>query len=247
MKKVYLLFCLLCITVVAAAQLNNTLNVSFGPAFPTGKFASTQNDDVSAFAKTGLSLNVGYTHRWRNGLGLEVSVIGQSNGIKSNDMAQRLSESIGIPGIGSGIDWHVDDGNWRSVSAMAGLSQTINLSSSPGKLLLIPKLMAGITHLRSPAIKGEGRLPDDYVVYTQDKSKSTGPSILISSLMNYQLSSRFSLYFDLGYFTTTKLTFKDVPAAAAATDGLVIPGLYTLTNSRNPPRMAKMAGDLNSR
>lgn len=221
----------LCFSQIFGQNKTNELSLSFGPSFPLGDYSNTSlNNKFSGFAKTGQAISINYSRRLKNNLGLEAMLYGQRNPINTSAFANELSKSGGF------TNWTVNEKSWYATSLLLGISKELAISSGKNKISIKPNVLAGVAYAQSPSIKAESKMNDMYAKFTQSKSNGFGASILVGTLVSYQLSPVIGLSFHLEYLTTSKITFDNITSEFAATNGgLVIPGLYEISNSRNPP------------
>ncbi len=232
MNKFFSITILLCLSFsqIFSQNKTNELSLSIGPSFPLGDYSNTSlNNEFSGFAKTGQTISINFSRRLKNNLGLEAMLYGQRNPINTSAFANELSKSIGS-------NWTVDEKSWYATSLLLGISKELQVSSGKNKISIKPNVLAGVAYAQSPSIKAESKMNDMYAKFTQSKTNGFGASILVGTIVSYQFSPVIGLSFHLEYFTTSKISFDNVTSEFAATNGgLVIPGLYEISNSRNPP------------
>ena len=223
------------------------LEISAGPSFPLGNFGSTAPRNLlSGYAKTGQTMNISFGYRLRKSLAITAMLSGQRTPLNTAVMAQQLSQGPIYFGFNSGqanyYNWKLDKETWYAASLLAGIMDDMPLSAN-GKTGLSAKALIGVVNLRAPKADGAGVTDTSYAVMSHNGGSGFGLSYAASLGVTYQLSSRSCLTAGLSYFGTGKIPINNITEIIAATNGgLVVPNVYSLSNSRLPPQQITAAG-----
>jgi hypothetical protein len=226
----------------------NTLSFSIGTSFPVGNFSSTDpSNNLSGYAVPGISANFSFNHKLNKQLGLTAVFYGQRNGINTKTLSNQLDKSYFFPQFINAEDppnfqpggqevyynWDIEKKYWYLESAMLGVTEELSLNNN--KLSFVVKALIGAAYAQSPTLNGKSITDTSYSVFNQSSASAFGFSYLLSTGMNYKLSDKLYLKLDAFYFGTSRLNFKKITQNIATTyGGLVVPGVYTLSNSYMP-------------
>lgn len=219
----------------------NTFSVSFGPSMPLGDFKSTAVDnELAGNARTGLSAEISYHRSLKHNFGLEISGYGQRNTIDVKSLAMHLS-GLGIgpvpnPITGESIyfdNWIFQDNKWTILGLMAGVNYTIPVRKEENKLSVIPRVLIGINYSHIGESFAESKKEFAYARYKMDKASAFSPSFVTGVSINYQLNPKWGIRFNLDYFATTKVKYKDVQSGIIG-GGLIVAELYKPENINMP-------------
>lgn len=243
MKKTGILIVLIFQAMLTTAQSNNNhLSASFGPSFPTGKYAGTDFfGDGTGMASPGFSAMLSFNHKINNIFGYQIAGYLQSNTWDRKRIAAQLG-TTGFP-FGPGTtqryysNWEVQKSKWQVAALMAGIFAELPLSqAADNKFTFRPKVMAGISHVWLPSVFADSKADTAYALLTSGKGNAFAPALMLGAELNYQITSRLSIFLLADFFGTNHARFKDVELSVYATNGgLVIPDQYSIQNSRNTP------------
>jgi len=225
-----------------------TLSFSIGASFPVGNFSSTDpSNNLSGYAVPGISANFSFNHKLNKQFGLTAVFYGQQNGINTKTLSNQLDKSYFFPQFVNAVDppnfqpggqkvyynWDIEKKYWYLESAMLGVTEELSLNNN--KLSFVAKALIGAAYAQSPTLNGKSITDTSYSVFYQSGASAFGFSYLVSTGMNYKLTDKLYLTLDAFYFGTSRLNFKKITQNIASTyDGLVLPGVFTLSNSYMP-------------
>lgn len=234
--KWFLLFVSTCLFVFTSfsQQHNNSVTLSLGPAFPVGKFASTNADDPNAgAARIGGVADLSYAYSFNHSnFGIFALARARINSIDVQASLSPLMKTF------PGYDWPAAHKYWEAGAFMVGGYHSSLLTN---KISIEEGLMFGVAYALRPAynttaIKALNDFPGDADVLFINSPKAH--AITFSSLLkigaSLQLTNNISLVADIDYWYI-KPTFKNVTQSISIANGLNIPYLYTLSNSHLPP------------
>ncbi|HEV3221597.1 MAG TPA: hypothetical protein VGZ90_01900 [Puia sp.] len=224
----------------------NTLSFSIGASVPVGNFSSTDpSNRLSGYAILGESVNFSFNHKLNKESGLTVMVYGQRNGINTNTMESQLDKSYFFPqafnaggpyfqtGGGQEVyyNWTLEKKYWYLESVLLGVTEEFSFEKN-NKLSFVAKALVGAAYAQSPTLNGKSVTDTSYSVLYQNGASAFGFSYLFNVGMNYKLSGKLFLMLHALYFGTGQLNFKNITQNIASTNGgLVVPGVYSLSNS----------------
>jgi hypothetical protein len=253
MKRIFQLIAVISFLIIRLSYAQtitdkNTLSFSIGASFPVGNFSSTDpSNNLSGYAVPGVSANFSFNHKLNKQLGLTAMLYGQRNGINTSTLSDQLDRSYlfplafstGSPYFTSGdqevyFNWNIEKKYWYLESVMLGVTEELPFKKN-SKLSLVAKALIGATYAQSPSLNGKSITDTSYSVFYQSGASAFGFSYLLSTGMNYKLSDKLYLKLDAIYFGTSRLNFKKITQNIASTyGGLVVPEVYTLSNSYMP-------------
>ena len=213
------------------------LSISGGLAVPLGKFSSTdQNDPKAGFANTGYGITINYSYFINSVASIEAMVLGNSNPINRKTLADQFSKTnfnILSSSITYYPNWQIEKANWRSAAVLAGLGSQWTMPDEGWRFKV--KAMAGYIYVNSPEFKAESKTDTSYAFFNQKGSDGRGFAFGFGGTAVKDLSKRFAIGIDLFKLYTQQITFKQVSSSfGGTTGGLVVPGLYDISNSKGP-------------
>lgn len=237
------LIILLVITIAAPHTLlaqsiseRSSLSISIGASIPVGDFSITDaNNTFSGYAKIGETVKLSFGYKLTNIIGLEAMVYGQRNALNTGASQKELDKTYFFQDARNYSNWEVVKKNWMIGSLLAGVTGDYTIDQR-NKISIKAKALAGLALIKSPDLKAESNSGNAYAAFRGEYGSAKGMSVLLGAGLNFKLNHRFNLFLNSEYFTTRKITFKESREVIIATDGgLVVPGLYNIQNSRNPP------------
>lgn len=237
-----LLICVGCFVSVISFGQQSSISISVGGSFPMGDFASTSiYNSKSGYAQFGQHLQVAYQVPLENQFQFLIKLKGQRNPLNTDEIGKQLINITNVP------DWKFENASYYMGALMAGFGKSIPLNNS-GKTYFTPNAFVGLMYAHSPKLKAESKLPNSYAVLDQNSASALAPAFSVGGNFNFSLSKNIDLVFELEYFGTTTVKFKDIRTDVGATSGgLVVPGLYTLSNSKNPPVYSSSTSNVTTR
>jgi opacity protein-like surface antigen len=191
--------CLSFIGLSAYAQRQPTklyAELSIGPSFPVGKFASKDYQDTSAgFANTGVAASISLGYRLNNKFSLLLNFGGSQHGRDAEPIEKRYGQGM------SGRDVTVTSDKWKAGKIMAGGRLSLPISSA-GKVFFTSDLLAGVCKTAIPEYSGvitvNNMLSGSFMW-----SKISLPwsfSYQVGAGVNYNLNGKIYLLGHLSYF-----------------------------------------------
>lgn len=232
-KQIIYLLCFPLLSIYSYSQEKESyLDLSFGPSFPIGKYASKNlSDSKSGFAKTGQQVNVSYTYMLNKRFGLSASLYAQRNPVDYDALRNESSTNnnpvpvftdslvsptappIGITGFSKG--WTFKKHAWLAASVLIGGIAELPLNTEEN-FSFIGKVMIGAIGIKSPELDGQ-YITDSSIARATQTSKSTfGFIYLVRAGMKYDITKKISLIVALDYVGTNEVTFKNIKATIAA-------------------------------
>lgn len=220
MKKVTTLLAgFLCLGMVSNAQKKEhpkfLTEIAVGPSFPIGRFASTSynNDknEVPGFAKTGLAAHLSLGYYLTQHVGVLLTA-GLSSHAQDKDAFRKYIES-NVPGV---TLTRFDTKNWKTVKLMGGGFFVTPLAPE-GKLELLTKLTAGVSHFDIPKREFWGSSPDGRTTVSSVDNGGSLPwsfCYQVSLALEYKLNSSLYVLLDINSFNTTakkEFTYTGIP------------------------------------
>ncbi len=241
-QLVLILICSLALMDVLAQhdRHETSLSLTFGGSIPVGPFSSTKLLDNSAgYAKPGEAVNLSLTHHLTRELAVMATLYGQRNAINTSLLARQYA-SLAIPFYynGNGPNYYpnysFDKKNWELASFLLGIDASlVNLPES--KWSLRAKALIGFAYVQLPKVNGNSKTDTPYLIIKQQSATAFGAAFNFGIGAEYRCSNKWALLFNVEYFGTSTITFKNVGEFIAATNGgLNVPGFYDLSNSRLP-------------
>ncbi len=214
----------------------NSLSLSLGTSIPVGDFSKTDGENIfSGYAKTGETVKLSFNYKLTKIIGLEAMVYGQRNALNIGEFEKQLGETYFFQDGRNYSNWEGEKKSWMTGSVLAGITGEYAIDHT-NKISIKAKALAGLALVKSPNLEAESKSGNAFAAFRGEYGSAKGFSVLFGAGLNYKLNNRFSLFLNSEYFTTRKLSFKESKEAIIATDGgLVVPGLYNIQNSRNPP------------
>lgn len=254
MKKHILFFFLLLLifpyTYAQTVSDKNTLSLSIGPSFPVGHFSSTDpSDKLSGYAKAGEAIDIAFAHEVHNGFGLTAMLFGQRNGLNTNALARQLAETGIVFGFNGASpnhypNWTIDKASWYTASLLAGITEQLPLKKN-SKFSFTARALIGAAHVQSPKLNGSSKTDTSYAVISQNNASAIAFSYIAGIGLKYQCGKRIYLFLNADYFGTAPVSFKNITESIAATNGgLTVPGVYSLSNSRQPVWVASFTSNV---
>jgi hypothetical protein len=231
LKQSFLLAAMLLMLTDANAQFGS-LGLSIGPSFPVGSFGDDEvNNSSSGLAKTGLLLEIGYTHPVSKYFSLAMMLHGQLNGLNTEALENTFSKTRinNTPFLFDGTtppppptgtiypNWKFSKSYWRTGSLLLGGQVQLPLGSRG--LYFIGKAMAGPTYVSSPKIEGSSITDTATAHVSQTSEHAVGLGYLIGGGVQYGVSKKLFITGRLDFFGTNKITFEDVTASVTTTKG----------------------------
>jgi hypothetical protein len=222
------------------SQQKNYLSLYIGGSIPVGSYAGTDFSNPSdGFAKLGELMNISFSHKLNKHLSLTAMLYGQRNGINTSKLESGISQTyffgdfndIGPRQYGH---WVVNKKSWYAESIQVGLSEEMALSAD-NKISFIASALAGLAYGQIPKMQAQSYSDTSYAILVQSGASAFGFSYSLNAGIKYALNKKLSLLFNAGYFGTAKINFKNISDGIVATNGgLVVPGVYSLSNSSYP-------------
>ena len=208
-KTTTLLTGFLLLTIVLHAQKKQSkilTELSFGPSFPIGRFASTEykEDEMPGFAKTGLSAQLSLGYYLNRSIGVML-LSGYTVHPQDEDAHKKKLESYPY----SMTVTHMDFKSWKSVKLMAGGFWVTPLTSG-SELVLRTKLTAGVAKTAIPEINWSSTSPDSGPITNVTNVAHGDRTPLpwsfcyqVSAALGYKLSKNLHVLLDISSFNTT--------------------------------------------
>jgi hypothetical protein len=251
MKKMLLSLIGLCGLVVAYSQVDynkNSLSFSLGSSIPIGNFGSTSTSNKYAgYAKIGEAVNLTIAHKLSRKIALVGTLYGQRNALNTALLAKQY-EKVAIPFYYNGNgpnyypNWSFNKKSWYIGSLLLGLNTEL-LNTQRGKLSVTAKVLAGLAYVQLPELNGNSKTDTSFLVIKQSSATSFAMAYQVGIGINYKCSNKWMLLANVEYFGTNTITFKNITEFIAATSGgLIVPGYYSVSNSRMPPQVLSQTG-----
>jgi len=162
---------------------------------------------------------------------------GQRNGLNTKELEQQLSTAgnFSFNGSYSNYDrnWVIDKKSWYVESLLVGVTEEF-FKKPNSKFSFTARALVGIANVQMPKLNGSSKTDSSYAIITQNSASAFGFSYLGGVGVKYKWNKRFYLMFGADYFGTAAVDFKNITeSVAATTGGLIVPNLYSLSNSRN--------------
>ena len=216
----------LLLTIILHAQKKQSkflTELSFGPSFPIGRFASTEHkeDEVPGFAKTGLSAQLSLGYYLNRSIGVML-LSGYTVHPQDEDVYKKKLESY----PNNMTVTHMDLKSWKSVKLMAG-GFVVTPLTSESELVLRTKLAAGVAKTAIPEINwtstGPNSGPITNVTNVAHGDRTPLPwsfCYQVSAALEYKLSKNLHVLLDITSFNTTakdKISVTDVSSGTTTT------------------------------
>ena len=224
----------------------NTLSISAGPSFAVGNFAKTDPSNVLAgFGGKGQNVNLSFNYHLNQYVGIVAMIYGERNAVNTKALAEGYSKTFYAGKNGSYNkyrNWEVSKSVWLTGSALIGISGEFKKTQSQ-KMSIIGKALTGVAYVQSPTIDANSKTDTSYAVIKRNKVNDIGQSFFVSGGVKYAFGKRAAVTLT-GDFFTTEVTFKNVSEEFASTDGgLVVPRLYSISNSKLTPNFSAYLGN----
>ena len=128
-------------------------------------------------------------------------------------------------------------------SLLLGLTSMFLLNPE-SKFSFTIKALVGIAHVHLPELNGTSKTDTSFVIVKQNSAPAFGVSYLADIRGNYDFSKNWCILLNISYFGISKITFKSITEMLAATNGgLIVPGIYSLSNSKLPQQILSNTSD----
>ena len=213
-----------------------SLSLSIGTSIPIGDFSKTDGKNMfSGYAKTGETAKLSFSYKLTEIIGLEAMAYGQRNALNTGEFETQLGETYFFQDGRNYSNWEVEKKRWMTGSFLAGVTGEYAIDHA-NKISIKAKALSGLALVKSPDLKTESKSADAFAAFRGEYGSAKGIAVLFGAGLQYKLNNRLSLLINSDYFTTKKLSFRESTETIIATDGgLVVPGLYNIENSQNPP------------
>jgi hypothetical protein len=222
--------------------------LSIGASLPVGNFSSTDpSNKYSGYAKVGETINFSVVHKFYKNVGLVAMLSGQRNGLNTNLLAQQFAQTaiyFGNNGNGPNYypNWTIDKVSWHVESFLLGIADEFFIKSST-KISFTAKALIGVANVELPRLNASSETDTSFVTITQSGASAIGFSYLAGVGLKYKCSKSIYLMLSTDYFATARINFENVTQTINATNGgLVVPKVYSLSNSRLPPQVISYTG-----
>jgi hypothetical protein len=215
-KGSLLLLSIFCISEIVFAQKTPKFSaaISFGPAFPVGKFGSKNSSDSTAgWALPGPALNVSFGYHLTKSTGAMLLMSGQFNKQDANSFNKRIKENNP-----PGTEVQTKTYSWNIWKIMAGGFFDIPISNSR-KVLLRTALSGGAVKSYFPGYKYSGTSnptgsPADQSAFSGSFSGMQLPWVFgfqVNSGVQYEIAENIFLLADLNYFNAEVESYSFYP------------------------------------
>lgn len=192
---------------IQAQKIDSKFSVEFsmGASIPTGKFADKSygsnvflDNQPSGLAKTGLGLNLSLGYRISKSIGIMVLLGGSQNKQAASSFQDYLKNEYG-----NNIKTAIVTNSWLIGKILAGGFINLPLSTD-GKLMLQPKLLAGICKTTTPqysyaAVDENGNMLSDNLTKSKEHP-GWAFCYQAGTTLKYRVSTKMYFLFDLNYF-----------------------------------------------
>lgn len=222
MKKICLFSLLLTLFLPAGAQESSRrgyIGLSLGPAFSTGKFASTAIDDEKAgFAKGGLTFTlVQFGYKFHPNIGIAAAWFGSAHPVNADEMEDQLFD------LNPNFRYTVEADPW----SFGGLAVGLLVGGQVRKMDLDARIMIGYSSALSPEMKVEIRNAGLYSFSEQESALASNVCLLIGFAPRFHLGDKWALTVNADYFSASYSFDADIDTDAG-----------TMTNSWDQPLSA---------
>lgn len=205
------------------------INLTLGPAFPVGSYASKSDNSTSGLANIGPMANLSYQHPFHDSrFGWMVSLKGRFNGENKSASLKPVQEQY--PAY---QQWSINHNRWTTASALGGgyferplttkLSFTVHVEIGVAEVWSPNQ---SITGLRDSV--GYGYI-DMVQAHLQPKTATTF-TVEAGLGVRYQWHGRWSLLAQVDY-SYLKPTFKNLTATEVVAEKLVVPANLSIANA----------------
>ena len=230
-KESLLLLSILCISEIIFAQKppKFSATISFGPAFPVGKYGSKNSSDSTAgWALPGPALNISFGYHLNKSIGAMLLMSGQFNKQDADAFNKRLKEWSG-----PGTEVQTRTSSWKVGKIMAGGFLDIPLSTSR-KVLLRTALLGGAVKSYFPAHSYSGSSnptgsPADQTAFMGSFSGMALPWVFgfqVNAGVHYEIAENIFLLADMNYFNAKVESYSVYPRST---------GIFTSPGPLPPP------------
>jgi hypothetical protein len=230
MKKIFgtglLLF--LVFTVLAQDGKNpSRLEIGLGASIPIGTHSSGEiNRHIKGFANTGQAVSISYYHRTKSKLGFLMMLSAQRNPLNTKALEEKYSNApfyTFTPSSGPPLpmtpkyydNWNFNKEAWHTFSLMFGGYTNIPFNAG-SKFSFNAKAAIGVVYASSPEYKGIMQSDTAVIAIQQMDDHAIGFSYCLSPALHYSITPATQLTFNLTYFGTLNMNFKDVETAGTA-------------------------------
>jgi len=219
---------MLCLAAVPA--FSQQLNLSLGPAFPVGSFASKDgNDPASGLAKMGWMADLSYMHGVGKGhFGFVALVRGRLNSIDKEGAASTFRDVLPT------YQWSVSNSSWKAAAVMAGAYYRTPINE---KWSFVGQLTVGVAEAWLPEIDVRGIVDStaqggdaNILLASNKKAHATAFTAMAKAGVLYKLTGKFSLTASVDYWYL-KPDFT-ITQTVAFGRHMTVPGIYSLTNAQ---------------
>ena len=230
MKRIHCILFLLFVSIVSRAQERQSLRLTIGPSVPVGNFAGQDGLSTSnGLAYLGGLVDLSYDLRFgHSGFGFTATGRVRLNPINGNASLARIER------VDTGYTISATKRSWVTGAVFAGVSHQW---SPGGKWMVFESVEFGVAEAILPSssftgLRNSVAYPgsQDYLVGVSSRVTSVEPTGLLKVGARYPLTHHFFFlaYLDFWYLQTK---FNNFSYYAANTQGLDVPGVYTLGNS----------------
>ena len=251
MNKLLLTIIIFLVGATGFSQINkSSFNILIGPAFPTGKFASTNYDNGNVwYAKAGEYLKLQVTHLMNKNLGLSAQLQFERNPLNTSALENYTANTSRYgnffftdhvvnpppPPAMSGpyVPWTIEKSSWFTASALVG--GFVEFPFSNKKMSAFIDASVGVTYASTPRIHGNSKTDTSGAEILQASKSALGFAYSPSAGLRYALNAKTSIAFNIDYFGTANITFKNVQTKAGgfnrSTDLFTVPTTNWISGS----------------
>jgi hypothetical protein len=242
-----LFIALLCLKLFAQnSQDKGTIFLSLGPSIPLGNYASSSlNNNNAGFASFGGNAKISYSQNFKKYFGGTAEFLGVINPLNLKSMQDAFSQHQ-FPDISlysnngqpqnlppseyvSYQNWKFNKKSWMYGAMLLGGFGHFPINKS-GAISLTLKASAGAVYLYSPSLHGYGYTDTSMAIVDQSGAKAYGFAYSFGTGIKYSSSKRISYSFEVFYFGTSNVSFKNVSESILMGKGRVIPNLQLISN-----------------
>lgn len=227
MRPLLILF--VCVCLSSAQAFSQQLNLSVGPAFPIGSFASKdKNDPASGLAKMGWMADLSYMHGVGKGhFGVVALVRGRLNSIDKAGAISTFRDLLPT------YQWSASNSSWKTAAVMAGAYYLAPINE---KWSFIGQLTVGVAEAWLPEINVRGIVDStaqggdaNLLLGSNKKAHATTFTAMAKAGVFYKLKGKFSLTACVDYWYLKP----DFTITQTVVFGrrMVVPGIYQLSNA----------------
>ena len=224
MKKILGTTSLLFIGFISLAQEianRSKLEISLGASIPISTYRNGAVDrHIKGFANTGQALSVSYYHPSKTKVGFMGMLSVIRNPINTGSIENKFSTSPFYsfsPSSGPPLpvnpkyydNWSFNKESWYTFGILLGGYSKIALAAH-SKLSLHAKAAIGVAYVLSPEYNGITESDTAIVAVLQKNDHAFGCSFILSPGLQYAINPRSMLTFNVSYFGTLEMNFKNV-------------------------------------